>query len=64
MQWDFFVQLKHNQQLHQILKRRRIWIEDLLNCEDLILFFISIELKAFCVTQNETPKMVKKNRLY
>ena len=29
-----------------------------------ILVFISIKMKAFCGTQNETPKMVKNVRLY
>ena len=34
-------------------------IEDLLNCALMFLFFISMKLKAFCVTQNETPIMVE-----
>ena len=41
-------------------KGQHIWIEDLLNCATVFLFLISIKLKAFCVTQNKTPKMVKK----
>ena len=34
-------------------------IEDVMNCALMFLFLISMKLKAFCVTQNETPKMVK-----
>ena len=39
-------------------------IEDLINCAPMFLFFYSIKLKAFCVTQNETPKMAKNFLLY
>ena len=35
-------------------------IEELLNCAPIFLFFyILMIFKAFCVTQNDTPKMVK-----
>ena len=30
-----------------------------MNCSPMFLFFILMNLKAFCVTQNETPKMEK-----
>ena len=34
-------------------------IEDLLKCAPMLYFFRSMILKAFCVTQNETPKLAK-----
>ena len=40
-------------------KGRNNWIGYLLNFVTLFLFLILIKLKAFCITQNETPKMVK-----
>ena len=36
---------------------RRKGIEDLLNCA--IMIFFSLKLREFCVTQNETAKIVK-----
>ena len=53
----FFVQKKWKQQLHQSKERRHRGIEGLQKCSPIFLFFISIKLKAFHVTQNETPKM-------
>ena len=40
-------------------KGRHRGIEDLLKCAPMFLFFILMKLKAFCVTQNDTPKIVK-----
>ena len=55
-----FVQGKRIQQLHQFKKVKHNFIEDLLNCALTSLFFILMKLKAFRVTQHETPKMVEK----
>ena len=55
---------KRKQQLHQLKKLQRRVIEDLLNCALMFLFFILVKLKAFRVTQNETPKKEKIIRLY
>ena len=38
-------------------------IEEFLNCAPMFLFFISMKLKTFRVTQNETPKMGKNSSL-
>ena len=35
-----------------------------MNCAPMFLFFISIKLKAFRVTQNDTPKIAKNVCLY
>ena len=48
----------------KLKKGRYSWIGDFLNCATMFLFFISIKLKVFRVTENETRKMVKKFRLY
>ena len=39
-------------------------IEDFLNCAPMFLFFYSMKLKLFRVTQNETPKMAQNVCLY
>ena len=61
---NIFVRRKRNQKLHQFLKGWRKDIEDFLNCALTFLFLISIKVKDFLVTQNDTPKMVKIVRLY
>ena len=53
----FFVWREWNQQLHQLKKGLHRQIEDFLDWYP--FFSLSIELKAFCVTQIETPKMAK-----
>ena len=63
-QRGFFLQREWNQPLHQIKKGQHIGIEDFLHCAPTFLLFISIKLKAFRVTQNDTPKMIKNVRLY
>ena len=54
---SLFVQRERNQQLHKFKKLRHSLIEDLLYCATAFLFFISIKLNTFCVTQNETPNI-------
>ena len=50
-----FVRRKRKQQINQLKKLQLKGIEDLLNCD---LPFLMNKLKAFLVTQNDTPKMV------
>ena len=53
------VRRERSQQLHELKVGRHRGIEDLLNCAPRLLFFISMKLKVFRVTHNDTPKMVK-----
>ena len=54
-----FVRCERNQKIHKLKKRQQRGIGDLLKCDPMFLFFITIKLKTFRVTQNETPKTVK-----
>ena len=53
----YFVQRKRRQQPHPLKKIKGI--EDLIYWAPTFLFFTLLKLTEFCVTQNETPKMVK-----
>ena len=52
-----------NNSIKKIKGRHKI-IEDFFPCALTFLFFVCLmKLKGFCVTQNDTPKMVKNVRL-
>ena len=59
LQWKNIYTVQTEPTTPSIKKVGRKGVEDLLNCALTFLFFISTKLKEFCVTQNETPKMVK-----
>ena len=55
-----FVRHERRQQIYQKnIKGQRKGIDDLMNCALTSSCFILMKMKAFCVTQNETPKMAK-----
>ena len=58
-QWEKNCAMRTEPTTPSIKKGRHMIIEDLLKCALMLLFFISIKLKVFRFTQNETPKMVK-----